>query len=165
MREVCKRQEDTEAKVTNNSDKIEEVRRETEELRRELREQVRRTDGLQERMELVMDAELREKESRRLNLVIHGVDEQEDSIKDPRDRMEKDRDECERIFTAMKARTRYQDIKFCRRIGERGRDPRPIVIGVFTEDEKRHLLDKARELRTTRYDNVTVVPDLTKSQN
>ena len=164
MREVCKRQDDTEAKVADNSDRIEEVRRETEELRHELREQVRRTDGLQERMESVMDAELRERESRRLNLVIHGVEEPEDSIKEPRDRMEKDRDECEKIFTAMKARTRYQDIKFCRRIGERGRDPRPIVIGVFTEDEKRHLLDKARDLRTTRYDNVTVVPDLTKSQ-
>ena len=156
--------DDTEAKVADNSDRIEEVRRETEELRHELREQVRRTDGLQERMESVMDAELRERESRRLNPVIHGVEEPEDSIKDPRDRMEKDRDKCKRIFTAMKVRTRYQDIKFCRRIGERGQDPRPIVIGVFTEDEKRHLLDKARDLRTTRYDNVTVVTDLTKSQ-
>ena len=36
MKEVSRRQEETEAKVADNSDKIEEVRMVTEELRREL---------------------------------------------------------------------------------------------------------------------------------
>ena len=42
MRVVCKRQDETEARVENNSDKIEEVRKITEELRHELREQVKK---------------------------------------------------------------------------------------------------------------------------
>ena len=75
MREVHKRQDETDVRVAENTDKIEEVRLATEELRRELREQARKTEGLQEKMEAVMDAELRERESRRLNLVIHGLQE------------------------------------------------------------------------------------------
>ena len=101
-------------------------------------------------MEAVMDAELRERESRRLNLVIHGLPEPAENIKDPRERMEADKTECEKLFIAMKARTRYQAIRFCRRIGERDSDPRPLVFGVHTEDEKRHILEKSRELLYTR---------------
>ena len=164
MREVNKRQEETEARVEANTDKIEEVRLNTEELRREFREYVQRTEGIQERLEAVMDAELREREARRLNLVIHGLQEPAENIKDSRGRMEQDKIECERLFIAMKARTRYQAIRFCRRIGERGEDPRPLVFGVFTEEEKRHLLEKAKELVYTKYEDVTVVPDMTKSQ-
>ena len=112
---------------------------------------------------MVMDSELREREARRLNLVIHGLLEPEDSLKDPKERMERDKEECERLFIAMKARTRYEAVRFCRRIGERGRDPRPVVFGVHSEEEKRHLLEKAKELRSTRYENVTIVPDMKKS--
>ena len=71
-------------------------------------------------MEMVMDAELREREARRLNLVIHGLPEPEASIKDSRERMERDKEECEKLFIAMKARTIYQAVRFCRRIGEKG---------------------------------------------
>ena len=91
MREVHKRQDETDVRVAENTDKIEEVRLATEELRRELREQARKTEGLQEKMEAVMDAELRERESRRLNLVIHGLQEPAENIKDPRERMEADK--------------------------------------------------------------------------
>ena len=164
MKEVSRRQEETEAKVADNSDKIEEVRMVTEELRRELREQAKKTEGIQERMELVIDEELRERDARRLNLVIHGLQEPGENVKESRARMEEDKTECEKVFIAMKARTRYQDIRFCRRIGEKGEDPRPLVIGVFSEEVKRHLLEKARELLHTHYENVTVVPDMTKSQ-
>ena len=164
MREVSKRQDETEAKVEDNSDKIEEVRKITEELRAELREQTRRTEGLEERMATALDSELREREARRLNLVIHGLPEPDANIKDPRERMERDKEECERLFIAMKARTRYQAIRFCRRIGEKGGDPRPMVFGIHSEEEKRHLLEKSKELLYTQYENVTVVPDMTKSQ-
>ena len=41
---------------------------------------------------------------------------------------------------------------------------RPLVFGVHTKDEKRHILEKSRELLYTRYENVTVVPNMTKSQ-
>ena len=120
MKEVSRRQDETEAKVASNSDKIEEVRMVTEKLRRELREQVKKTEGIHERMESALDEELREREARRLSLGIHGLPEPEEYIKDPKERMEKDKLECEKLFVTMKARTRYQGVRFCHRIGEKG---------------------------------------------
>jgi hypothetical protein len=61
-------------------------------------------------------------------------------------------------------RTGGADLRFCRRIGERGRDARPIVIGVRTEEERRIILERARDLRGGRFDNVSIVPDLTRMQ-
>jgi hypothetical protein len=71
---------------------------------------------------------MQEREVRRMNLILHGVDEQSDKIRGNRERMEKDKARCELIFNAMRARTRKEDLRFCRRIGERGDEPRPIVI-------------------------------------
>ena len=78
--------------------------------------------------------------------------------------MEADRDECEHIFHVMGARVRRHQIRFCRRVGERGQDPRPMVIGLYTEESKRNILERSRYLRNTRYEAVSVVPDLTQSQ-
>jgi hypothetical protein len=99
-----------------------------------------------------------------MNLIIHGVEEQSNEVRGNRERIEKDKERCERIFVATKARTRKDDIRFCRRIGERGDDPRPMVIGLENEEEKRHLLGRARELRNTRYSDISIVLDLTRKQ-
>ena len=164
MKEVSRRQDETDRRVDENSRLIEGVRNIAEEARREVREQANMAETLVGRMEQTMDDELREREVRRLNLVIHGVPEVDDEIKGNRERSEKDKEQCERIFITMRARTKKDNLRFCRRIGERGNDPRPIVIGLFSEEEKRHLLDTAKELRFTQYEHITFVPDLTKGQ-
>ena len=81
-----------------------------------------------------------------------------------RDRMEVDKCECEIIFGGMKARTRKHHIRFCRRVGEKGDDPRPMVIGLYSEEERRHILERSRELKNTSFACVTIVPDMTKQQ-
>ena len=164
MKEVSRRQDETDRRVDENSRLIEGVRNIAEEARREVREQANMAETLVGRMEQTMDDELREREVRRLNLVIHGVPEVDDEIKGNRERSEKDKEQCERIFITMRARTKKDNLRFCRRIGERGNDPRPIVIGLFSEEEKRHLLDTAKVLRFTQYEHITFVPDLTKGQ-
>ena len=75
------------------------------------------------RLEHTMDDELREREARRLNLVIHGVQEVNEEVKGNKERSDRDREQCERIFVTMRARTRREQLRFCRRIGERGTDP------------------------------------------
>jgi hypothetical protein len=107
---------------------------------------------------------MQEREVRRMNLIIHGVEEQPREVRGNRERIEKDKERCEKIFVAMKARTRKNDIRFCRRIGEMGDDPRPMVIGLENEEEKRHLLGRARELKNTKYSDISIVPDLTRKQ-
>ena len=85
-------------------------------------------------MEKMME-ELRERESRRLNLVIHGVPEPETGATNPRDRMEMDKGEIERRFGGMRVRTRKQQIRFCRRVGERARSRGPLSSG-YTRRKK-----------------------------
>ena len=164
MKEASRRQEETERRVEENRRMIDGVKNIAEEARREVRDLAGLGETLMSRLEHTMDDELREREARRLNLVIHGVQEVNEEVKGNKERSDRDREQCERIFVTMRARTRREQLRFCRRIGERGSDPRPIVIGLYNEDEKRHLLDMARELRFTQYEHITFVPDLTKGQ-
>ena len=157
MRENARKQDATDAKVEDNRKNIEDMRRLLEATRKEVRDLAKDKDSSAERTERMIEEELRERESRRLNLVLHGVPEPGPDISDPRDRMDADKGECERIFGGMRARTRRYQIRFCRRVGEKGNDPRPIVIGLYRKE-------RSRELKNTMYSCVTIVPDMTKSQ-
>jgi hypothetical protein len=108
--------------------------------------------------------EMQEREVRRMNLIIHGIEEQPERIKNSRERLELDKERCGQLFEAMKARMKKEDLRFCRRIGEKSVEPRPMVIGLETEEEKRHILSRARNLQGTQFQNISVVPDLTKKQ-
>ena len=170
IRDTMKRQDNTEKNVEENRRNINEnrqsieiLRREADELRKELREKVTLSHGVEERVEAKMADELREREARKMNLVIHGVQEVIDEIKNPKERMERDLEECSKIVSAMGVRRKI-NFRFCRRLGEKGRDPRPIVVGLYSEDNRRELLGGARELRYSKYEQVSIVPDLTIMQ-
>jgi len=55
-------------------------------------------------------------------------------------------------------------IKFTKRIEERGEEPRPLLTGFYTEDEKVLVLKNAKKLDSTGYKNVNITPDMTKKQ-
>jgi hypothetical protein len=143
---------------------VEEHTAEIAETRGDVKRLEEKMKDMEKRIEERMCEEMRERDIRRLNLVLHHVEEPNHRIKDGKERMEADRKECEKIFKAARARTTGENIKFCRRIGERGDDPRPLLIGLNSEDEKKHLLEKARELQKTVYKDVTIGPDLTHKQ-
>ena len=164
LRVTEQRQDETDKKVAENTAQIEVVRKIAEEARKEARAQVEKMAQLEEKVERTVDDELREREARRLNLVIHGVPEVSDTVVNNRERMERDKKEVERLMIQIKVNTRAQDIRFCRRIGERGRVPRPIVIGLHTEGERAAILNKARDLMGSIYEEVSIVPDLTQNQ-
>ncbi len=69
-----------------------------------------------------------------------------------------------RIFRAAKVRMAKADIRFCMRVRLRSRDLRLMVKGPYTEEERRHILERAKELQKSRYSKVNIVPDLTKNQ-
>jgi hypothetical protein len=115
-----------------------------------------------ERNNLLCD-ELREREVRKNNLIIHGVLEANEAAHN-RDRLERDKAVCGEMFKTMRIRTRPEDLRFCRRIGQRGQDPRPIIIGLRSEEEKKQILEKASHLRGTQFEAVTIGPDQTKMQ-
>lgn len=108
--------------------------------------------------------EIRERDTRKMNLVFHGVGEHEDDRATGSARIEWDRKSCHNIFKALEVRMDEDDIKFCRRVGERGNGPRPLIVGFYSEQEKNSVARKAKRLEETNYKEVSIVPDLTRRQ-
>jgi hypothetical protein len=108
--------------------------------------------------------ELRAREAIKRNLVMYGLNEPHHSIKDGKDRMEADKEECEKVFRAMGPKARRSDIRFCRRLGEKGEDDRPLLLGTTSETIKSEVLDHAKGLQNTDYQDIGIAPDQTKKQ-
>ncbi len=162
--EQNKKNEEVERKVKENEEKINKNTSEINGLRDEMKRLAERMDTEKENRDDKLMEELQEREVRRLNLVVHGVEEPPENIRINRDRQEMDRNKCDELFRTMRARTKKEDLKFCRRIGEKGQNPRPMVIGMENEEEKRHVLARSRNLLGTRFQDISFVPDLTRRQ-
>ena len=108
--------------------------------------------------------ELRERESRRLNLVLHGVRECSDPTATGKDRQQWDKNQCMDIFQVQGLEYDCEVIKFCRRVGAAAEGPRPMVIGFYTDMERSMVLRRADRLKDTDYSDVKIAPDLTKRQ-
>jgi signal recognition particle GTPase len=147
LQETNKRQDQLEERVNANSSSITRNEQNVEELRQELRRALAKMDSEKEARDDALCEELREREIRRLNIIIHGLQEPDTSFLSNGERIEADRRLCGELFTVMGVRVRGSDLRFCRRVGERGAVPRPIVVGLNSKEEKRIILARSRQLR------------------
>jgi hypothetical protein len=109
--------------------------------------------------------EMREHEVRRRNVVMHRVGEAGPDARTVEEKKARDLRSCDNIFRALNMDFNSENgIKFCRRVGEKGNGPRPLIVGLKREWQKEDLLDKAIDLRTTPYSDIVIIPDLTKEQ-
>ena len=159
-----KRHQETEKKVETNTRSLDGHEKEIEDMKQAMKQMAEKMEREKEERDGMVCEEIQEMEARRRNLVIHGLQEAPEAIRVNRERMEWDKNLCGELFQVMGARVKKEELRFCRRIGERGNMPRPVVIGVEEDREKAHLLKMARELKGTKYENVSIVPDLTRKQ-
>jgi hypothetical protein len=118
-----------------------------------------------ERMRKETADELREREIRKKNVVMHRVGEAGPEMKTIEERKAWDMKSCDNIFNALEMDFRSEDaVRFVRRVGEKGDGPRPLIVGFKREWQREDILDRARHLKTTRFPEVVIVPDLTKEQ-
>ena len=108
--------------------------------------------------------EMREREIRRSNVVMYRVKEHGGERATGGERLEWDRQQCVKICLALKLDLTNDDIKFCRRLGEKGAEARPLVVGLYSEGDKNKILRRARNLKKTTFREATVCQDLTKRQ-
>ena len=166
--DVEKRVKEVETLATKTAGDLKKVDDEVAILRRELeteKAKSRAEAGAREER-FITGEELREREGRRCNVLMHRVKEPAQTFKTMEERRNQDMEECKRIFTTMgmESSEGNDDIRFCRRIGEAGEEPRPLVVIMRTKELKRSILEKARNLRDTVYQEVGIVPDLTLKQ-
>ena len=140
--------------VEKRMDKVEKKQDKVEETLENERERIR--------VERVI--EMREIEIRKRNVLIHRLEEAGNDAKTVEERKEWDICSCDNMFKELHLEWGREAIKFCRRIGERSDEPRPLVVGFFREFQKEDLLDRARDLRNTPFAEVGVLEDLTQEQ-
>jgi hypothetical protein len=118
-----------------------------------------------EKMRKERAEEMRERDIRRKSVVMHRVGEAAAAVVTAEERREWDLKSCENIFKALNLdMNRENAVKFCRRVGEKGDAPRPLIVGLKREWQKEDLLENAKQLRNTQYSDVAIVPDLTREQ-
>lgn len=140
--------------VDKRMDKVEKRQDNVEEMMNNERERLRK-----ERVE-----EMRERELRKKNVIMHRIEEAGDWAGTAEERREWDLKSVENIFGALKLGMNRRAVRFSRRVGEKGEEPRPLVVGLCRESQKEELLDAVKELRNTPFDTVGIVPDLTREQ-
>ena len=162
--ESDKRHEETEKRVEANVNKLNEHDREIQLMKEAMKAMAERMEQEQDKRDNMVVDEMQEWMVRRRNLIIHGLNEAPDHVRVNRERLEWDKNALGDLFQTVNAKTRKEDLRFCRRVGEKGIEPRPLIIGLYNDQDKEHLLSRARDLRGTRFENVSIVPDLTKKQ-
>lgn len=163
LKNMDKQLQNMNTKIEKNAEDIGANRKELKRVDNGLKNVERQVEEVKRSIRDEMYEEIRERDSRKLNLVLHGVQEPEDT-RDYRAGIEKDKEECSRIFAAINAGVRRENLKFCKRLGEKTSEPRPIVIGLTSEESRRRILERNRDLQNSRYSHVSIVADLTKKQ-
>jgi hypothetical protein len=131
----------------------------------EVTELAKRSEGLsreefEKRMREEGD-EAKERKARELNVIIHGLDECQDTTLSGGEKMRWDVQRCVEMFSSMELAVQEKDIKFSRRVGQRGEGGRPLVVG-FHSEKPRSMVLKA-DWRSSNM-GVTAGPDMTKRQ-
>jgi hypothetical protein len=107
------------------------------------------------------EEERKERKSRELNVIVHGIDECGEETQGGEERMKWDMQQCSELFGIMELGIAASEIKFCRRVGTKGESSRPLVVGLYNERTRMRIL-KA-DWKTVEPE-VRVGPDMTKKQ-
>ena len=110
-------------------------------------------------------SELRQREEKMNNVVIHGIPEVEDDIPGLQ-KKEKDMEEVINVVNVIiESEMKTSDIKFIKRLGEKNDDCRPLLLGCKNVDLKCQILQNAKLLKDSElYSDVRLGPDLTAQQ-
>ena len=154
-----------------------EMREDIDQNKEEIAAQKRRMEKLENKIEDLDPAkiieqsrdsmlkELRERATRKDNLVIYQVEEPE--MDRGHERKEYDMKKVIEIFEFMACPMTKEGIKFIFRVGERKEDrpgPRPIIVCLKDPGARNYILENTRRLASSRYERISVTPDLTPLQ-
>ena len=112
--------------------------------------------------------ELRERAARQDNIIIYGLEEAGLDIENGMQRQELDNSAINELFKAIDADIKSEDIKFAIRVGKRTpavrERPRPVKISFRCKEKRELVFDKARNIPSSVFHEISIVPDLTDQQ-
>ena len=114
-----------------------------------------------------MFKEINERDERRHNAVIHGLNEAAPDVVDSKARMAKDIEKLQVLVAQLDLQIDMASVRFAKRIGTKtGNESRPLLVQFKESKDRANLLDNAKNLNTkpAEWKKVKIVCDLTKMQ-
>jgi chromosome segregation ATPase len=102
LKEVSDRVDTLQEKVDANTGGLEEVSKKMDTVEKKVEQAEKTVTDVEKNIEEGMYEEMRAREAIRRNIVMYGVKEPDQSITDGKERVEADKEECEKIFIAAK---------------------------------------------------------------
>jgi hypothetical protein len=164
LKQVEERVEKISQTVESNSAAIREMDKKVDQVREDLDKKEDRVEEVVRDQQREMYDELRQRELRKKNVIFHGILELQKENSTYKERTDWDRASIGNILRELKVDIKEEAVKFCKRIGEIGTAPRPLLTGFHMENDKLNLLRVAKNLEDTCFSDVNVAPDLTKKQ-
>ena len=170
MKDIDKRVQQIEEKLPKVETEIEKVTAEISQLKNDLNKVSTNAGTIQENATTSVFEELKERENRKCNVVIHNLAEPADTIRIGKERNSEDKKKiqelCEKIESALDVTT---SVRFAKRLGERkddNPDPRPLLVGFKEPTDCVKLLDCSPKLADMEdpWLSINIVADLTKIQ-
>jgi outer membrane murein-binding lipoprotein Lpp len=164
VQEVNQKVEELRGQVQENTNGVAKANEEVKRVEKKVEKMQKKMEESDNRSEESMYEEMRAREAIKRNVILYGVQDLDSNATTDKERMEADITSCEKIFKAAKSGAKRKDIRFCRRIGEKGQEKRPLLVGMTSELVKTELLDSARELQHTAFKHISIGPDQTRKQ-
>ena len=158
--------------VKANSGKIADLEKEVKEIKANVKSNVKPVEvqAIKDDTSNAVFTELDEREKRKCNVVIHGLNEAGKEVKDGKLRKSLDFTKMQSLVDSLELQIQIAScLKYSRRLGELLDDntnPRPLLMSFNAVSDKDALLDKASKLKDMEgeWKSVYVVQDLTKKQ-
>ena len=158
--------EKVEEKVDENTAKVDNVTTKVVDLSKRVENLEENGPDLTQSADLVFK-EMKDRDSRLNNLIIHKVPEPPAELRTAKDRKEHDRKKVAAVFKHINPDHVDSDIKFMARLGEGSGDltsPRPVIVGFHAIAKREFILGNARRLADSAFQNYSLIPDLTARQ-
>jgi hypothetical protein len=164
LKQIEDRMEQYSKELTTNATALKDIDKKVEEISADIKKKDAKITNQIKQGEMNVYEEMRERETRRLNIVFFSIPELRERNTTGKDKLDWDRKSCCNIFRELELDMGDEAIKFCRRVGEAGGEDRPLVTGFWTEADRSKLLRNAKKLEKTIFSDISVAPDLTKVQ-
>ena len=165
---LTERMGNAEERITETKNDLEKAKEDTDLVKERVSNLEKKSD---EDIASTKDAvfeEISDRENRKLNLVFHNIPESTSTVAEERKKF--DGKSIQSIFDTVKVKKNVDgDTKFMTRLGS-AKDrpetaaPRPLLIGFYNETDKNDILKNAKRLKGSNYEEISIVPDLTKRQ-
>jgi hypothetical protein len=161
MKEIENQLNEVKATCSRNEDGLQKVQAEVSKLAETVSKQEKKVEEVASVSGQDVFAELRERAARKPNVVMYAIGEAPEE-RTGHERWDWDMKSCSNLFSALKLDVKMEGIKFCRRVGEPGGPPRPMIVG-FYEERDRNIVLRC-DTRGTNFKDVEIGPDQTKKQ-